>query len=102
MAKNPAERYATAQELADDLRRFLEDKPIRARRPTLWQRLRKWTRRHKAVVVATAVSILAGLLTTVGTLAADYLKVKQAHQDLTSAYSQERQAKNFAQYQNYR
>ena len=31
MAKNPAERYATAQELADDLRRFLDDKPIRAR-----------------------------------------------------------------------
>ena len=38
MAKNPAERYATAQELADDLRRFLEDEPIRAKRPTLLQR----------------------------------------------------------------
>ena len=36
MAKEPADRYATAQELADDLRRFLEDKPIRARRPTPW------------------------------------------------------------------
>ena len=38
MAKEPAERYATAQELADDLRRFLEDRPIRARRPTRWRR----------------------------------------------------------------
>ena len=35
MAKEPAARYATAQELADDLRRFLEDQPIRARRPSL-------------------------------------------------------------------
>jgi serine/threonine protein kinase len=34
LEKNPADRYATAQELADDLRRFLEDKPVRARRPT--------------------------------------------------------------------
>src|SRR5262249_54594827 len=38
MGKNPDERYGTAQELADDLRRFLEDKPIRAKRPSLWQR----------------------------------------------------------------
>ena len=30
MEKNPADRYATAQELADDLRRFLDDRPIRA------------------------------------------------------------------------
>src|SRR5262249_50259780 len=40
--KNPVDRYGTAQELADDLRRFLEDKPIRARRPTLVQRAAKW------------------------------------------------------------
>src|SRR5262249_10955309 len=42
MEKSPADRYATAQELADDLRRFLEDRPIRARRPTVVQRVRKW------------------------------------------------------------
>ncbi|HEV3202473.1 MAG TPA: serine/threonine-protein kinase, partial [Bryobacteraceae bacterium] len=38
LEKSPADRYATAQELADDLGRFLEDKPIRAKRPSLWQR----------------------------------------------------------------
>src|SRR5262249_40132273 len=49
MAKRPEERYATAQELADDLERFLEDRPIRARQPTPWQRTRKWARRHQPV-----------------------------------------------------
>jgi eukaryotic-like serine/threonine-protein kinase len=58
LAKEPAERYATAQELADDLRRFLEDRPIAARRPTLVQRARKWGRRHQPVV-ASAVLLLA-------------------------------------------
>jgi serine/threonine protein kinase/dienelactone hydrolase len=53
--KSPEARYATAQELADDLRRFLEDKPIQAKRPTLLQRATKWARRHKTVVRVTAV-----------------------------------------------
>jgi eukaryotic-like serine/threonine-protein kinase len=52
MAKNREERYATAQEFADDLQRFLEDKPIRARRPTLLQRVARWCRRHRILVGA--------------------------------------------------
>jgi tetratricopeptide (TPR) repeat protein len=65
--KNPTERYATAQELADDLRRFLEDKPIRAKPPTLVQRARKWSRRHRAVVAATAVVLAMALVLLGGT-----------------------------------
>jgi serine/threonine protein kinase len=52
MAKEPGGRYATAQELADDLRRFLEDKPIRARRPSFLERGRKLARRHRIVTAA--------------------------------------------------
>ena len=58
MEKNPADRYATAQELADDLRRFLEDKPIWAKRPTLMQRAAKWCRRHKSATMAAAVVLI--------------------------------------------
>src|SRR5262249_23483003 len=47
MAKDPEDRYRAAQELADDLERFLKDEPIRARRPTPVQRARQWGRRHR-------------------------------------------------------
>jgi len=58
MEKNPADRYATAQELANDLRRYLDDQPIQARRPSLVQRARKLARRHKAVVWSAAACML--------------------------------------------
>jgi WD40 repeat protein/serine/threonine protein kinase len=59
MAKEPSRRYAGAQALADDLRRFLENKPIRARRPGLLERARKLTRRHPGVVRTAAALVLA-------------------------------------------
>ena len=61
LEKNPADRYGTAQEMADDLRRFLANRPIRARRPTLVHRLHKWARRHRAAVTAAAVCLLLAL-----------------------------------------
>jgi serine/threonine protein kinase/Flp pilus assembly protein TadD len=78
MERNPAERYTTAQELADDLRWFLEDKPIRAKPPTWRQRLVKWSRRHKSVV-ASAVALL--FLALIGSLVSTGL--------ITSAYNAE-------------
>ena len=38
MSKDVASRYASAQHMADDLRRFLENKPIQARRPSIFER----------------------------------------------------------------
>jgi tetratricopeptide (TPR) repeat protein len=62
LEKNPADRFLTAQELADDLERFLKDEPIWAKRPSLASRARKWTRRHKPMVwAATTVAFLAAL-----------------------------------------
>ncbi len=61
MAKNPAERYATAQEMASDLQRFLSDEPILARPVTLLNRTRRWTRRHRGVMLSAAAASLAAL-----------------------------------------
>jgi tetratricopeptide (TPR) repeat protein len=68
MEKNPADRYATAQELADDLRNFQEDRPIRARRPSLAQRARRWARRHRAAVTATVLCLGMALAAAVGSV----------------------------------
>ncbi|MHC4176640.1 MAG: tetratricopeptide repeat protein, partial [Planctomycetota bacterium] len=57
-AKEPESRYATSRELADDLRRFQDDKPIRARRPSSWERLTRWSRRHRPIVWSAAVVLV--------------------------------------------
>jgi tetratricopeptide (TPR) repeat protein len=58
MEKEPAGRYATAQDLADDLQRFLDHKPIAARPPSLGERSVKWARRHRPIVSAAAVVLV--------------------------------------------
>jgi hypothetical protein len=66
MWKDPSGRYATAQEMADDLTRFLENRPIEAKRPGLLRRASKWSRRHRTLVGATVTLLLlstAGLAT---------------------------------------
>ncbi|WP_076345429.1 protein kinase domain-containing protein [Paludisphaera borealis] len=59
--KVPSARYASAGSLADDLRRFLNDEPIRARRPGLVDRAIKWSRRHRPAVVAGLAALILTL-----------------------------------------
>ncbi len=64
-AREPGHRYATARELADDLRSFLDDRPIRARRASIPDRLGRWCRRNKVlagVSAFAAASFLAALV----------------------------------------
>ncbi|QDT73142.1 serine/threonine-protein kinase [Lacipirellula limnantheis] len=53
--KEPSNRYQSAGEFADDLRRFLNDQPIKAKRPTIADRALKWARRHQALAKASLV-----------------------------------------------
>ena len=66
LSKEPADRYSTAADLAADLRRYVEDKPVKAKRPGIARRVSKWSRRHRAVAVTAAL----GLLLTVSVLSA--------------------------------
>jgi len=67
LEKEREQRYATAQELADDIRRYLDDEPILARRPSSIYVLRKRVLKHRWAVSAAAALVLAGAtLLTVG------------------------------------
>ncbi len=69
IAKEPDGRYQSAQDFADDLRRFLADKPIKAMRPTWFEQVVKWLRRHPTVVVSSLVTlILAVVILSVATV----------------------------------
>lgn len=58
MQKEPRERYATAGEFADDLKRFLTGLPILARRPSYWDRAKRWLGRHPATMATFLVSLI--------------------------------------------
>jgi WD40 repeat protein len=88
LAKEPARRYADCQALADDLRRWLEGEPIRARRLGLLERGRRWCRRNPAVAALTAAVATTLVL---GTVVASYFAV-QAWAAKVKAEESEQQA----------
>jgi hypothetical protein len=70
IAKDPNRRYQTAADVAEDLRRFLDGEPIKARRTSVLERTRLWCRRHKALAGLYLVLLLAAVGSS---LAAVYL-----------------------------
>src|SRR5262249_24837645 len=76
LEKDPVRRYRSASDLADDLRRFRNGEPIRARRIGTVERLVRWARRRPAIAGLLALVVLlalgcSGLVT--------YLWLKTAH-----------------------
>lgn len=59
LEKDPARRYASAEALAEDLRRFLAGEPISARRLSALGRALKWCRRKPALAALVLVSLLS-------------------------------------------
>ncbi len=58
IAREPAHRYQSAEEMADDLRRFLDDRPIHARRVSSVEHLWRWCRRNPSVAGLTATALM--------------------------------------------
>jgi tetratricopeptide (TPR) repeat protein len=59
LEKNPSQRYSSAAALADDLDRFVEGVPVRARSPNFLERTFRWVNRNRLVSFAFALAILS-------------------------------------------
>jgi serine/threonine-protein kinase len=67
LAKEPSRRYRSAEQLGDDLRRWLRGDPVRAQPDTLGYRAGKFVRRHRTLVGLAAVafvSLVGGIAAT--------------------------------------
>jgi serine/threonine-protein kinase len=67
LAKDPADRYQSATELAQEVRRWLADEPVRAHKDAWNVRLGRWARRHRTMVASLGVflsAIIVGLVVT--------------------------------------
>lgn len=76
LAKLPSDRYATAQELADDLERFLDHQPIRARRAGWLEWAGRKIKRHPHVAALVALMVVVGV-GTISLLYSQYQTVDQ-------------------------
>ncbi len=68
MARDPEQRYESAQQLAEDLQRFLDCQPILARRPPFWEQATKWAKRHQAAVTSAVVTLVLAVVVLAGVL----------------------------------
>jgi non-specific serine/threonine protein kinase/serine/threonine-protein kinase len=67
LRKEPANRYSSADQLSDDIRRHLEGLPVLARKSSVAYRCRKYVLRHKVVVASAAIvflSLVTGMFLT--------------------------------------
>jgi tetratricopeptide (TPR) repeat protein len=88
LAKDPAERYSSASQLATEIRHYLADEPVAAYRDPLLARWGRWARRHRTLVtgmaaaaVVAVVSLTAAtiLLSAANRREAEALTLAQAH-----------------------
>lgn len=84
LKKNPTERYNSVTALADDLRRYVQHEPIKARPDTLGYRSAKFVRRNRTVVVLVALAFVATVAGVVGTL----IQARTARGERDFAYRQ--------------
>jgi WD40 repeat protein/tRNA A-37 threonylcarbamoyl transferase component Bud32 len=89
MAKRPEDRYADCQAFADDLRRWLEGEPVRARRLRPWEWLARWAGRNRAVAALTGA---VALLVVLGTVVAAVFGLRASAYAWQAARARERAA----------
>ncbi len=95
IAPDPAQRYPTAAAVAEDLRRFLADRPVRARSVSLVQRLGRWCRRNPALAATSALAAVL-LVAVAATAIAGYVQTRRAFAETTEALDRARATSRLA------
>ncbi|MCA9221429.1 MAG: hypothetical protein KDA71_13960, partial [Planctomycetales bacterium] len=96
--KQPPRRYATAEMLADDLRRYLDNEPIQARPIRRWERIWRWSQRNPvtagAITSALTFLLIALAAATVGYVetSASLAVAKQAQEESEQSFREMRRA----------
>lgn len=93
-ARKPAHRYRSAEELAADLQRFIDDKPIRARRVSRVEHLIRWARQNKRVAALLAtIAVLLAVGGLAAAVAAFYFRQQEHAQRLLAAEKEAERSK---------
>ena len=85
--KSPGRRYPTARELAEDLKRFQSNEPIKARAVGMAERVWKWARRRPAAAGLIVVSVALAALVVAGGLS--YVSVTRSQRDVAQRQADE-------------
>jgi tetratricopeptide (TPR) repeat protein len=88
MSKTPSDRFATAADFADDLRRFADGRVIRSRRPGVIERAMKWSRRHRSATVALGLAALLAVTVSGALWAAASIRAERQAALIGKAYEQ--------------
>lgn len=94
MEKDRNRRYETANGLAMDIRRYLNDEPVVARPPSAGYRISKFVRRNRLTVIAAGVAV-AGLLIGFIFATAGFVRATKAEQKASREAESARQVSNF-------
>jgi WD40 repeat protein/tRNA A-37 threonylcarbamoyl transferase component Bud32/tetratricopeptide (TPR) repeat protein len=101
LQKRSQDRYATAEALAEDLRRFRAREPILARPIPAWERGLKWARR-RPLAVGMTVALLASMVCLLGLAAYSYRRISMSLQAETFANAKAQAALATAEAETYR
>jgi tetratricopeptide (TPR) repeat protein len=95
-ARDPAHRYQTAAALADDLRRFLEDRPVLARRVSAAELFWRWCRRNRMVALISGAAVSLLVITTIVSVSA-YFHAAAANESIRTALAGEQAEREHAE-----